>query len=251
MAMPTPGIAETATNVAVLAALWLAYSAVRELTASSSDLALANAGEVVDLQRRLGLDIELGLQSWFGSVAGYSAANVYYLAHFPVTIAFIVAAFVRDRSATYAVFRNAIVVTTGAALAVHVVYPLAPPRMLDGFIDSGAIFGPDPYSLPGSNGANQFAAMPSMHVGWALLVGFGLWSLARHRPALRLLAVAHPVVTSFVVVVTANHYVVDVLAGGGLAVIGWVVGGRLAGLRTEVPGERPSPNPTMGTGPSS
>jgi hypothetical protein len=97
------------------------------------------------------------------------------------------------------------------------VFPLAPPRMLNGWIDTGLVLGQSVYGADAESGlANQFAAMPSLHVGWAFLVAVFLIRATRSR--WRWLWIAHPVITFAVVVVTANHYWMDGLIALALAV---------------------------------
>ena len=111
--------------------------------------------------------------------------------------------------AEYQWARNLLIGLTGAALVVHVVYPLAPPRMFPqwGFTDTMATLGPNAYAGASGDLANQFAAMPSLHVGWAALIAY---VVARTGPRwLALLAAVHVLVTFLVVVVTANHYWLD------------------------------------------
>ena len=98
--------------------------------------------------------------------------------------------------------------------------------MLEGYLDTALVFGPNPYVLPGSEAANQYAAMPSMHVGWAVLVGLVLWTSSNswHWKGL---GVLHATFTSLVVVLTANHYVIDVLIGAAMAGIAWKVASSL------------------------
>ncbi|NNF56183.1 MAG: phosphatase PAP2 family protein [Acidimicrobiales bacterium] len=203
-------------NSSLLALLWIAYSAVREVSVSSSAAAFANATKVMNVQQTMGMDIEAGVQAILGFGWLFKIANWYYLVHFPVTLVALGTAYMLSRSNLFVRFRNALIGATGIALFLHVQYPLAPPRMLDGYVDSGAVFGPNPYELAGSDGANQFAAMPSMHVGWAVLVGLLIWAFSAGSIA-RTVAVLHPLITSFVVVLTANHYVLDVIIGGALA----------------------------------
>jgi hypothetical protein len=92
-------------------------------------------------------------------------------------------------------------------------------RMMAGFIDTAAVVGPDPYALGISGGANQLAAMPSLHVGWAVLVALGVvWigSSARRR-----LILVHPIMTLAVVVLTANHYWIDAIAAVAIVGAAW------------------------------
>ena len=88
------------------------------------------------------------------------------------------------------------------------------------FIDTGQLFGPNPYDLGIAEAANQLAAMPSLHVGWSLLVALGVLGLSDHR--WRWLVLLHPIITTTVVVITANHYWLDGLAAAVLVVVAWL-----------------------------
>jgi len=91
--------------------------------------------------------------------------------------------------------------------------------MMAGFVDTAAVIGPDPYELGISGGANQLAAMPSLHVGWALLIALGtIWISTSNA---RWLALAHPILTLAVVVLTANHYWADAIAAVVIVVAAW------------------------------
>jgi hypothetical protein len=99
---------------------------------------------------------------------------------------------------------------TLASLLVHIGFPLAPPRMLpgDGMVDLGHLFGPSVYATaPTSGFTDQFAAMPSLHVGWAVLVAVAAIRALRSR--WRWLVLLHPLLTIGVVVITGNHYWLD------------------------------------------
>lgn len=217
---------DLARNVALIGVLWLAYAAVRGVTAGDLVTATENARSIVELQAALGLPSEQAIQqalldhTWL-----LRSANVHYLAvHFPFTVAFLAWAWWRHR-ASFARIRNALIATTSLGLVVHLIYPLKPPRMLRGFVDTAAVLGPDPYDLSISAGANQLAAMPSLHVGWALLVALGIISVGTSR--LRWIAVLHPVITLAVVVVTANHYWTDAIVAVAITSTMWHVSGRL------------------------
>jgi len=209
-------------NAIFLGLLWYLYGVVRDVSMQGVGDAFDNARTVVDVQRSIGLDVEAGLQAALGSWWVFKAANWYYLVHFPVTVAALIGTYFFARRSSFSRFRNSLVMATSVALLVHVRYPLAPPRMLDGYLDTAALIGPNPYALPGSDSANQFAAMPSMHVGWAVLVALVLW-VASSRPWVRAAGVLHAIITSAVVIVTAHHYVLDVLIGAGLALLAWFV----------------------------
>lgn len=213
-----PAPSDVAQNAAILVALWASYATVRSLTQDTAATAVANATQLLEFQTRIGIDIESGIQKMVRWPAAMIAANYYYLVHFPVTVMALVVTFLRDRDRSYVILRNGLILVTGVALAVHLAVPLAPPRMLPGFIDTGALWGPDPYALPGSDGANQYAAMPSMHVAWAILAGHAFWRL-NHVWGIRALAVAHPMMTSLVVIVTGHHFVTDAVIGAVLAAL--------------------------------
>ncbi len=207
-----------AMQMTALAALWSGYAAVRHITGDTHNDALGNASRLLHLEATLGLDVEAVAQSAITWPQVFVAANTYYLVHFPLTLAVMVLAFWHRRTTVYSVLRDALIGSTGVALLLHLAVPMAPPRMLPGFIDAGEAFGPDPYAIAGSESANQFAAMPSLHVAWAVLVGYTVWHLSAAR-VVRGAAVLHPLLTSVVVVVTGHHFVIDVAIGAGLAVM--------------------------------
>ncbi len=226
---PSVAVPRPVRPAVALGLLWLLYGLGRAATDNQWSQALLNARRIVDLQRRLGLPSEASLQSLFlDDVPLLQLANTYYLAaHFPGMIAFLAWAWLRARG-SFDRAVPALVTATMAALAVHVTYPLAPPRLLDSFVDTGAVYGPNPYQLPFSDSANQIAAMPSMHVGWALLVALGV--AAASRSGWRHLLFLHPLATTFTVLVTANHYWLDVLAGALIALVALWIWGALSRL---------------------
>ena len=129
--------------------------------------------------------------------------------HFPVTISFLVFGFVFRPREQYVWARNLLIVQTFLALVVHVAFPLAPPRMFPewGFVDTMARYGPNAYGGASGAVANQFAAMPSLHFGWALLIAH---VLARTGPRwLAVVAGFYCAATGAVVLVTANHWWMD------------------------------------------
>jgi hypothetical protein len=121
---------------------------------------------------------------------------------------------------------------TGLALVGHMAFPLAPPRMMQGWVDTGALYGHSVYGPATGDGiTNQFAAMPSLHVGWAFLISAFLIRSSRRR--WRWAWAVHPLLTFAVVVVTANHYWLDGLVAIGLAVpILFVFDGRRSAVRS-------------------
>ncbi len=214
-------------NAILLAGLWFAYSLVRRVTADELTTAIGNAGHVVTFQQAIGLPNEASLQTLFVKSPGFIKAlnSFYMLAHFPLTGLFMAWVFFFRRK-SFPVIRESMVILTVSGLIIHVLFPLAPPRLLPGFFDTGLIFGPSPYDLEASESANKIAAMPSLHVGWALIVAISVISLLRSR--WRFLALIHPIFTALVVVATANHYWMDAIVAALLVVGAWEFSARLA-----------------------
>jgi hypothetical protein len=144
-------------------------------------------------------------------------ANTYYAAvHFPATAAFLIWLYLR-RPVHYVWARRVLAAVTAAALILHLLFPLAPPRMLaaTGLVDTARVYGPSVYGNPATDSlSNQFAAMPSLHFGWALMVAIGLIVATRSR--WRWLWPAHPLLTLLVIVGTANHYWLDSIVAAAL-----------------------------------
>jgi len=137
--------------------------------------------------------------------------NLYYdVLHFPVLIACLVWLFVWHRD-SYGRWRTTLVAFTGISLLVQLI-PVAPPRMLPGtgLVDTGVIYHQSVYSNGTGFNADQLSAMPSVHVGWAILVAIAVITTARSK--WRWLAVLYPVMTTLAVVVTANHFWLDGIA---------------------------------------
>jgi PAP2 superfamily len=194
------------------------YELGRHLVGRRGALAFTDADSVVSAERLLHLPSEMGLQhALLSSESLVRAANVFYVSvHFPATIAFLVWMWVfRPRAYTWA--RSLLVSVTVVAFVLHVTFPLAPPRMLPGFVDTMAVYGPSAYGEGTQSVTNQYAAMPSLHAAWALIIAFVLVVSLRGR--WRWLALLHPLVTTLVIVGTGNHYWLDVLAAGALVLI--------------------------------
>ena len=210
----SPGLREAA----LLAGLFATYEVLRMLGRSSVAEAVERGWWIVQWQASLGLPSEAwaqGLVLPHGDVV--AAVNVYYvLIHFPGTALFLVWLWRRHRS-QYEFLRNLLVSLTVAGLALHALLPVAPPRLLPAsrFVDTMAVVGPTAYGDGATASlANQYAAFPSLHVGWALLVAYGAIRVSSRQA--RWLLALHPLITTGVVVVSANHYWVDVAAAAAL-----------------------------------
>jgi hypothetical protein len=159
------------------------------------------------------------------------AGNLYYATmHMTSMLIFLVWLFVRHRSA-YRPIRTVMALTTLGCLLVQLI-PVAPPRMLPGFVDTGLRYGQSVYSngLP----IDQLSAMPSIHVGWAVLFAVAAWR-TRSTTA-RALATAHALITSYVVVVTGNHFWLDGIVAAAIVAVVVPVASRLPVPTLAVPG---------------
>jgi hypothetical protein len=199
-------------ELVLVVALLLVYKYGRFLTKGHVETALHNARDVISLERSLGVFSEARLQDLvLRDTTLIRFLNVYYLvAHVVVTAAAFLWLYVRHPP-TYRRFRNVMVVITLSGMVVHLVLPLAPPRMFPnlGFVDTARVFGPASYGAgsPYKGFANQFAAMPSLHFGWALVIAWAV--LIATASKWRFAVLAHPVITLAAIVLTANHYWLD------------------------------------------
>jgi hypothetical protein len=208
--------------------LLLAYKYGRVLAAGHVRAALRNARDVIDLERALGVFSEARFQDLIvHNPAVVRLLNGYYLvAHVAVTAAAFIVLYgwLPDG---YRRFRNVMVSITVMGLVVHLVLPLAPPRMFPnlGFVDTARVFGPASYGAgsPYKGFANQFAAMPSLHFGWALVIAWAVIVAAGLASRWRFLVLAHPVITLAAIVLTANHYWLDAVVATFLFGVALVV----------------------------
>ena len=204
-----------AIELVLWAALYSAYLAVRSLTIGSKEAALDHAADVVALERAVGLLHESAIQDALRSVSGFF--STYYMLGFgPVIAAVLVWLGVR-RPELYRELRTALLISLAIATVVFVFFPTAPPRLVDGLgiTDTvGLSSGHDTGSFLGVR-FNPYAAVPSMHVGWSLLIGVFGFRAARRR-VVRCAFLVHPALMAVTVTATGNHYLFD--AAGGVAV---------------------------------
>lgn len=200
-------------EVAIAGGLFLAYKLGRVFARGHEHLAIEHARLVHRAERFLHLPSEASIQASLHAETLFRIANVYYTyVHFPLIAIFLVWGLLRRPIAQYRWARNLWILQTGAALVLHIGFPLAPPRMFPqwGFTDTMTTYGPSPYDGASGVLANQFAAMPSLHVGWAVLIAY---VVIRTGPRwLAVIATCHAVLTLAIVVVTANHWWLDAVA---------------------------------------
>lgn len=205
-------------ELAVFAAAYLTYFGVRAITQGREPAALAHADAVIDAERAAGIAWEGAVQSVVkGSAVLTDAANFMYMfGHWPVLIVTGVALF-HWRRDQYRVLRDACLISGLVGLAIFALYPVAPPRLTDLPLVDTVTQGAQGYRqiVPPSL-VNEYAAMPSFHAGWNLLAGITIFRASRHW-APRTFGVAMPAAMAFAVVATANHYILDVVAGMAIA----------------------------------
>jgi membrane-associated phospholipid phosphatase len=200
------------------------YFQVRGLTAADYDTAAGHARDLIRFERAVGLDVEAAVQAAVTPSDKLSTfANwIYIWGHWPVIITTMLWLGWRHRE-VFVRLRDAMLVSGGLGLVVFVTYPVAPPRLVDpALIDTVTEHSSAYRYLQPPNFVNQYAAMPSLHAGWDLLVGISIAS-AGSVLAVRLIGWVLPMLMAFAVVATANHYLVDVIAGVGLALLGLAV----------------------------
>lgn len=221
-------------------------------------IALGHAHDIIDIEKRLGLFFEPDLQQWYLGLPNHGFIkfwNIYYGSfHFVVPI-FVLVWLFRRYPRDYAVWRNALTFTTLFALIGFASFSLMPPRLLDyagefggcslpasyisaypqlachkfGFVDTLATYGGlwSFGSTAMAHVSNQFAAMPSLHIGWSTWCAIVVAPRARRR-WVKVLVIAYPLATLFCILVTANHYWLDAVGGLVTLTVGTLVGWQLA-----------------------
>jgi hypothetical protein len=211
-----------ARETAVIGVLYAVWQLAGEISVTGTDGAIRRAKWIEHVQGYLPLPSERTVQHVvLPHPLVVQTANLYYAAmHMTMMLTFLIWLFVRHRD-QYRPVRQVMAWTTLGCLLVQLL-PVAPPRMLPGIVDTGLLYDQSVYSngLP----IDQLSAMPSVHVAWAVLVGFYAWKISPSR--WRYVGPAHAVMTILVVVITGNHWWLDgIVAVAILAVGAWGVYG--------------------------
>ncbi len=253
--IPHGWLVETALGVA----LYFTYDELRSRVSGSATLALAHGYDIVSMERALGLYQERRIQQAFiGWPDFLSFWNIYYgTIHFVLPVVALVTLW-RKAPARYVRWRNTLLLMLTFGLLGFWLYPLMPPRLMPhrfGFVDTASgyfNFGPQQRVMfrhgiptPESRAAfgNLFAAMPSLHAGWSMWSALALAPVVR-RPGPRALVLLYPLVTTFAVVVTANHWILDAVGGWAALALAWLI--VVAGERLRAPRDR---RPVRASGP--
>ncbi|MFE4047766.1 phosphatase PAP2 family protein [Streptomyces sp. YIM B13518] len=204
-------------EILLIAVSYWTYSLVRNAVPEQRAEALRNADWIWRLEQQLGLAFEESVNHAANSVTWLIVGMNYYYAtlHFVVTLGVLVWLY-RGHPGRYGAARLVLFTTTGIALVGYYLYPLAPPRLMNGqsFVDTVLVHQTWGSMASGDlkNMSNQYAAMPSMHIGWSVWSGLTVFALAG-VPWARVLGAVYPVVTLVVIVATANHFWLDAVGG--------------------------------------
>lgn len=222
-ALPSPAVRPRWwLDLLVVAWLCWLYDMVTNLAPLRLHAAIDHGRGLLHVERILHLDPELTLNRWLSAHHLLASAISYYYdnAHFIVTLGLLGWLWWR-RVKDYRPLRNMLLLVNVIGLAVFWLYPVAPPRMLPGFEDVVAASHTLGSWHTGSlaSAANQLAAMPSLHLAWAVWCGVVLWRTAPRSRVRRALALIYPCVTALAVMATGNHYLLDVLAGVATAAL--------------------------------
>ncbi len=226
------GRADFIRQFCLFAGAYVFYRLVEGLVTGQPAPAFRHANEIIALERRLGLFVEPRIQAWAAGshLLLVIATYVYLNAQTTLIVGALLYLYVAHNRNYYFV-RNMMVVAMVIGLFCYGLYPTAPPRLLPewGFIDTNSsILGVSAKSATAL--VNPYAAVPSMHVAFAVMLS---WSLARHvrTRAARAIWLAWPALITFVTIITGNHYFFDVVTGLATAGVAAVVAHRLAAIR--------------------
>ncbi|MFE4537773.1 phosphatase PAP2 family protein [Streptomyces scopuliridis] len=204
-------------EILLIAVSYWTYSLIRNAVPEQKAKALRNADWIWEAEKTLGIAVEQTINHAMNSVTWLIVGMNYYYAtlHFIVTIGVLIWLF-RRHPGRYAAARLVLFATTAVALLGYYLYPLAPPRLMNGqhFIDTvlrhetwGSMASGDLKHM-----SNQYAAMPSMHIGWSLWCGLTIFAIAS-APWAKILGLLYPAITLLVIVATANHFWLDAVGG--------------------------------------
>lgn len=213
-------------ELALIGISYWVYSLVRNAVPEQEATAQKHASLIWDFEQSLGVAIERSVNHAVDKASWLIVGMNYYYAtlHFIVTIGVLVWLY-RRHPGRYVAARTVLFVTTGIALVGFYFFPLAPPRLMTdgGFIDTLKVHNTwgSMASGPATHVSNQYAAMPSMHIGWSMWCGLAIFFLAR-RTWVRVLGLLYPAATLLVIISTANHFWMDAVGGELCLLVGFL-----------------------------
>ncbi|MDQ1747801.1 MAG: hypothetical protein QOD07_2064 [Frankiaceae bacterium] len=215
-------LAAAAFETGLVCALFALWQVANGMTHGHEQGGLSHGRDVWAAERWLHLPSETSAQRLvLGHHTLVRAINYYYdTAHLTGMVVFLVWLWLRHRD-RYPQWRNVVAIFTGIALLIEMV-PVAPPRLIGhtGLVDTAMLYGQSVYAFVGSNLADQYAALPSIHVGWAVLIAVAVVRCGRGW-AKWVVAVGHGLGTFLVVVLTANHYWLDGVSAITVLAVAW------------------------------
>ena len=213
---------QLAGEMLIVVPAYFLYFLVRGFVEGREAQAFHTAINIIELEQALGIFWEPMLQEKILDIDLFvTLANWTYIwGHWPVIVFVAIWLFMLHRE-DYSVYRNAFLISGAIGLIVFVLLPVAPPRFMDawGFVDTVTERSEVYRVLQPPAFVNQYAAMPSLHFGWNLIVGIAIFRHGSHIIG-KIIGVALPVLMFASIVLTANHYIIDGLAGAALALIG-------------------------------
>ncbi len=234
-------------EAALVVAAYALYFVVRGLTQGNTTAAVDHARAIADAERALRVYAEPAMARFVAQREALASMSnwVYIWGHWPLIILVAVWLYL-FRPDTYRTYRNAFVISGAIGLVSFLAYPVAPPRLADPqFVDTLSKYASAYRELEPGGLVNQYAAMPSLHFGWNMLVGAAIATQSR-IVALRIAGAAIPVAMSLSVIVTANHYILDVVAGAAVCAGSLWVARHVAGASTATAASPRARRPTRG-----
>jgi len=236
---------ELARELLIIIPAVLLYDVARGLVQGRESEAVQRASNIVDIERAAGMFWEPAIQNWFLGIQPLTNFMnfTYLMGMWPVIVLIAIWLFAKHRDA-YPLYRDAFLISGGIALVCYALLPVAPPRFVDGlgFVDTVASQ-TQAYALPDAPLiVNQYAAMPSLHFGWVLLVCIAL----AHRSngiAPMLLAVYLPTAMFFSIIATGNHFILDAVAGAAVVLVGLALSYGLHSMIGDKPADLQEPVP--------
>ncbi len=215
---------------------YVLYTLVGDYAKASYSHALKDTLLEIRIERDLGVFVEQNIQAYFLHFSYIiKAANLYYVTvHFVLPVVVLVLLFKRD-ARRFLMYRNVFALLTAIGFVIYLFFPAAPPRLLPAsfhFVETQSRYGGagalDGYLM--KEAGDPYGAMPSLHFAWALWCSIAAYRVAKTL-AFKAFLIAHPIITIFVVTVTANHLFIDVVAGGVVVVVSQIACGDFGPFR--------------------
>ena len=207
-----------ASQILLFLVLFQAYKMIRRMYIPRAEsVAFDNALQILRIQDRLNSNFELSWQGWVLSRGDLIMAFNHYYAHYMYMFYACAMLLLVLSSARFLYLRRAFFLTMLLALPWYAIYPLAPPRFMQGFgwdfVDTLTVYGPNYFSETGLVAANRYAAMPSMHIGWTTIAALMIAVALPWRKVGIAVATFMVLSMTVTVIVTGNHYWLDIIGG--------------------------------------